>query len=63
MQRCGTCKYRNDKGYCTNLKLNESGYHDYPEDLDILMYSYTEGGGFYVGPMFGCVHQTEREVE
>lgn len=59
MVRCGRCKWRNQKGECTCPKLYESGM---PPDgeaekaIDHLVYSYYEGGGFWVGENFGCVH-------
>jgi hypothetical protein len=52
--RCWTCQYRNHKGYCTNPKLAED--EGQTETADMLIYSFSEGGGFFVGPNFGCVH-------
>lgn len=59
MVRCGQCKWRNSDGYCTCPKLYESGMppDGEPEMApDHLVYSYYEGGGFWVGKNFGCVH-------
>lgn len=53
MERCETCKYRDKAGYCTNEKLaDESGV----DNQDMLIYNANEGGDFWVGPKFGCVH-------
>jgi len=32
----------------------------YDHDRDSLRYSYQEGGAFYTGPDFGCVHHLEK---
>lgn len=40
-------------GHCSSPKLMEDcGVH--PNDA--LVYSYAEGGAFWTGPEFGCVH-------
>lgn len=54
---CGQCTFRNDKGECTNEKLHEQDVYSFkrPEE-DHLVYSYDEGGKFWVGPKFGCIH-------
>ena len=39
-------------GICTSKKFGE----DYDYALDMLVYSYDEGGRFWTGPKFGCVH-------
>ncbi len=69
--KCATCKYWNaadgagySKGFgvCENNgKLMEPGD---PGDsaMDVLVYKYSEGGCFYTGPEFGCVHHAQREV-
>ena len=65
MKTCKTCKWWNaDKtqnrppftgGICGNSeKIREDGGSDYP--VDALVYSYDEGGWFWTGPEFGCVH-------
>jgi hypothetical protein len=51
---CETCKWRDQEGYCLNEKLHEDW--GAPDVEDHLVYDYTEGGGFWVGPKFGCVH-------
>jgi len=55
---CGQCKWRDKSGECTNVNLYESGTHKHGEENqeDHLVYSYNEGGGFWVGEKFGCVH-------
>jgi hypothetical protein len=42
---------------CSCIKLQE-GLYDL--DRDSLCYPYTEGGVFYTGPDFGCVHHLEK---
>jgi hypothetical protein len=60
---CGTCKYRNTAGYCQSDKLSEDrGQSDEKKD-DMLIYDYTEGGGFWVGARFGCVHYATKKME
>lgn len=39
-------------GICTSKKFVE----DCDYALDMLVYSYDEGGKFWTGPKFGCVH-------
>lgn len=55
---CETCKHRDTGGECRHPKLYEEGeYLDNEECIDDhLIYSYSEGGTFWVGPKFGCVH-------
>ena len=67
MDRCKTCKHwapctsaahgENDKkagGICSSDKIVE----DYGQGhgADTMVYSYSEGGEFWTGPEFGCVH-------
>ena len=52
---CETCMF-NVGGYCTNVKLNDGFRFTDEESQDMLIYSYEEGGAFWVGPKFGCVH-------
>lgn len=40
-------------GWCTSDKLGESDSEHSP---DALRYGFSEGGGFWTGPEFGCVH-------
>lgn len=59
MNKCGTCTNRDSDGYCQSDRLSEDygQYRRTPEaKADALVYSYHEGGGFWVGPNFGCVH-------
>ena len=44
-------------GICTSEKLTE----DFGYEADNLVYSYNEGGSFWTGPEFGCVHHKTRE--
>lgn len=41
-------------GYCTSSKIVENYEDKY--DPDMLVYPYCEGGEFWTGPNFGCVH-------
>jgi hypothetical protein len=58
MNRCETCTYRNATGHCTNKKLDEDWGQTESERQDMLVYDFSEGGGFWVGPQFGCVHHS-----
>ena len=40
---------------CSNTKLTEE-YGSTSYGNDMLVYSYNEGGWFWTGPDFGCVH-------
>lgn len=65
MGYCKDCKFREaqpsplkaNKHLCTCPKLTSDSYDskEYYKD-DALIYEYDEGGGFYVGDRFGCVH-------
>jgi hypothetical protein len=41
---------------CTSPKFFE--WEGQPQTDDCLVYPYSEGGTFYTGPNFGCVHHT-----
>lgn len=56
MNYCETCKHRGEGGYCTSEKLSEDYGGTDEESKDMLLYSHVEGGGFWVGEKFGCVH-------
>lgn len=71
MKTCKTCAYWSDQApfgqpnrfvhrMCECHKLDEDVYEDSPTDT--LRYSYREGGCFYSGPDFGCIHWVTREV-
>jgi hypothetical protein len=47
-------------GKCTSEKLTEN-YEEYRPDT--LVYSYHEGGDFWTGPDFGCVHHLPIEPQ
>lgn len=55
---CKDCIYR-IREYCTNEKIQEDTGYD--ELIDQLIYDYSEGGRFMVGPLFGCVHFKQME--
>jgi len=57
--RCGRCRWRDVEGNCTCPKLYENGMPPEGEienGTDHLVYSYYDGGSFWVGENFGCVH-------
>lgn len=72
MDHCKTCKdwkpcatdnlfanlnIKEDKragGTCKSDKLTEDWGQGH--DADMLVYTYSEGGSFWTGPDFGCVH-------
>jgi hypothetical protein len=61
MNRCKTCRwwtigkrYGREVRECSHPKLHED--YGVEPDADALVYSYYEGGAFYPGPEFGCVH-------
>lgn len=63
MNKCGTCTNRDSRGYCQSDRLYEDDGQYSPEaEVDALVYSYNEGGGFWVGPNFGCVHWAGKEA-
>ena len=61
-QHCKTCAHRDENGYCRSQKLAErlNQRNEDTESADMLLYDYYEGGGFWVGPEFGCVHYATR---
>lgn len=46
-------------GYCQSPKFVEGTYFSSAYAHDSLTYSYYEGGQFWTGPDFGCIHHTE----
>jgi hypothetical protein len=60
LKHCSACKHRNGEGYCESLKLREGDASRFNEE-DELVYSYNEGGGFWVGELFGCVHHIKKD--
>jgi hypothetical protein len=60
MNFCGTCAFRNAAGRCTSTKLAEDFGQTDDEKSDMLIYDYSEGGGFWVGERFGCVHHVNK---
>ena len=66
MNRCKDCKFRSKKGTCVSLKIRDDvPWYDDDENhqekiKDMLLYSYDEGGSFFVGEEFGCVHWDEK---
>ena len=61
MERCKTCNHWEPiggqtpplRGVCECDKIRD---HHYPPEADTLVYSYDEGGEFWAGAEFGCVH-------
>lgn len=57
---CKNCKWRDEEGHdCQNSKIKEGVSGERKDDE--LVYSFPEGGGFWVGENFGCVHWEEKE--
>ena len=62
MNKCKNCTFRNPDGFCGHEKIRELWGGDYMSEKekekykDFLIYGYDEGGSFWVGPEFGCVH-------
>ena len=61
MNFCKTCLFRDEKGICGNFKLSEDHGYTEKESSDMLIYSYTESGNFWVGENFGCVHHKQKK--
>ena len=68
MKRCNTCKHWGGDGWdnpgkksrqCTNSKKIGESY-DVDKESDNLVYGYDEGGRFWAGPAFGCVHHAKK---
>ena len=59
---CKTCKFRSDGGYCTSKKISEDRGQSDHEKQDMLIYDYTEGGSFWAGPEFSCVHHESMPI-
>lgn len=55
---CGACKHRDSTGHCNSEKLAEDWGQSGDEKMDMLLYDHSEGGGFWVGEKFGCIHYT-----
>ena len=61
MNTCDTCEHWEKSwsaGYCNSDKVRDKRRTEDIEDSapDELVYSYSEGGSFWTGPKFGCVH-------
>ena len=66
MKYCETCVFytketrmirlKRTGGWCESPKIVEGWCKSYEEMNDMLIYHYDEGGSFWVGPKFGCVH-------
>jgi hypothetical protein len=63
METCKTCKHwipysgkypKSPRGLCQSEKLTEDWWQSYGADM--LIYEFREGGVFWTGPDFGCVH-------
>lgn len=63
MERCGTCSHRNSEGHCKNPNLAEVyDNYDHSNQNNMLIYPYQEGGHFWVGENFGCVHHEIKQI-
>ena len=60
IKTCKTCAFRDIDGYCQSEKIAESCTQSDDESSDMLLYSYSVGGIFWVGENFGCVHHQEK---
>lgn len=69
---CKTCKHHKAEQYnrpwapgykyCQSDKIIEDGYPLIPvKPSDMLVYDYSESGGFQTGPDFGCVHWLQND--
>ena len=56
---CKDCEF-NKLNRCENEKIDEDYGQEDREDM--LIYDYTEGGGFSVGDMFGCIHFKHKDT-
>jgi hypothetical protein len=63
MNTCKTCVHWKEESIgvhkfrlCDSTKIQEERAQSEVERLDMLIYSYYEGGDFRPGPDFGCVH-------
>jgi hypothetical protein len=63
--KCATCRHwsrdnllrdQEHGGRCQSGKLSEDYFILTKRPADALVYDYQEGGGFWTGPEFGCVH-------
>jgi len=68
MKTCKTCKFWGNPDLpkymslhlvCTHEKLAEDMGDN--RSSDALLYPYNEGGAFFAGPDFGCIHHEEEE--
>jgi hypothetical protein len=58
--RCKTCKFINEEGECISGKMSDDVNWFDEKGKDMVLYSYREGGSFFVGEDFGCVHHEEK---
>ena len=67
MNTCKTCICHGTRKYlggsnCTNHKMRENDRHVGVKktfEKDALVYEYYEGGDFWTGEDFGCIHHKE----
>lgn len=65
--RCKTCihwvKHPNfgNEIICNSTKLDEGIGQSADKNKDMLIYEYDEGGSFYPGEDFGCVHHEPKQ--
>ena len=62
MNNCITCLFRDKHGFCNSEKIDETMGQSDEKKADMLIYSYSEGGSFWVGEYFGCVHHKEKDI-
>ena len=63
MNHCKDCKLRAKDGYCESEHFIEGRYDPDDEHPADVVYSYNEGGSFWVGPEFGCIHWEKSPVQ
>lgn len=66
MNTCKTCKFR-QKHYgcfiCSCDKISEDYSQSDSKSKDMLIHSYNEGGSFFVGEDFGCIHHKSVDID
>ena len=68
MKTCKTCKFWSDADEVSYKSIfRRCDHHKLKEDWggkhssDSMLYPYNEGGAFFAGPDFGCIHHEEEE--
>ena len=60
---CKDCEYwktlNGNKKYCKSPKFTDDFYPEIADDM--LAYEYSEGGLFFTGQLFGCLHFKKKD--